>query len=316
MTGFPDGTGRDDILGGGSRMVPVSTPSGEYRVWTKCVGNNPRLKVLLLHGGPGTTHEYLEVFESHLPDAGIEFYYYDQLGSGNSDSPDDESLWDLDRYVDEVEQVRTALGLGRSDFVLYGHSWGGLLALEYALAHQEQLRGLVVSNMMSSAPAYNIYAEQVLMPQMDQGKLAEIKQLEGDGDIDDPRFDQLVTEEFAVHHVLRLPPDQWPEPVLRAFSHLNPVIYRKMQGPSELGMSADATLAQWDRSGDLGQIDVPTLVIGAEHDTMDPGHLRAMAERLPQGRYLHCPRGSHFALYDDQATYFAGLVQFLRDLPE
>lgn len=110
MTGHLDDT-RRDILGDGSRMVPISTPAGTYRVWTQRAGDNPSLKVLLLHGGPGATREYLEVFDSWLPDAGIEFYYYDQLGAGNSDSPDDESLWDLDRYVDEVEQVRTALGL-------------------------------------------------------------------------------------------------------------------------------------------------------------------------------------------------------------
>jgi len=114
---------------------------GEYRRLDQARRQQSASEVLLLHGGPGTTHEYLEVFESHLPDAGIEFYYYDQLGSGNSDSPDDESLWDLDRYVDESSRYGPRSVSGRSDFVLYGHSWGGLLALEYALAHQEQLRG-------------------------------------------------------------------------------------------------------------------------------------------------------------------------------
>ena len=314
MNRYLDYTGRDDMQSGGSRMVPVSTPSGTYRVWTKRVGNNPRLKVLLLHGGPGITHEYLEAFDSYLPAAGIEYYYYDQLGCGHSDHPDVESLWDLGRYVDEVEQVRIALGLERSNFVLYGQSWGALLALEYALAHQGQLRGLVLSNMMSSAPAFNAYAEKVLMPRMDPGRLAEIKQFEAEGDLDNPRYQQLLTEQLFVPHILRLPPDQWPDPVQRTFSHGNDVIYRKMQGPSELGVSG--TLAHWDRSGDLDGIDVPTLVIGAEHDTMDPLHLRAMAERLPKGSYLHCPQGSHFALYDDQATYFAGLLEFLARLPE
>jgi len=316
VNGYLDYTGRDDIVSGGSRMIVISTPSGTYRVWTKRVGNNPNLKVLLLHGGPGITHEYLEAFDSYLPDAGIEYYYYDQLGCGNSDHPDDESLWDLDRYVDEVEQVRTALGLGSSNFVLYGQSWGGLLALEYALAHQEQLRGLVLSNMMSSVPAYNAYAQDVLMPQMDQEQLAEIKHLEAEGDVDNPRYMQLLTDQHYVHHVLRLPTDEWPNPVQRSLSHSNDAIYRKMQGPSELGISADATLAHWDRSGDLAGIAVPTLVIGAEHDTMDPDQLRWMAERLPQGQYLHCPQGSHFALYDDQASYFAGLLDFLGHLPE
>ena len=311
---YLDYRGRDDVLSGGARRIAITTPSGEYRVWTKRTGNNPGLKLLLLHGGPGSTHEYLEACDSYLPGAGIEYYYYDQLGSGNSDRPEDESLWDLDRFVDEVDQVRIALGLERDNFVLYGQSWGGLLATEYALSHQEHLRGLVISNMMSSVPAYNAYAAQVLMPRMDAAALAEIKQFEADGDVDNPRYMELLNEHHYVHHVLRMPLDEWPDPVTRGFEHINPVIYRKMQGPSELGISADTTLAHWDRSGDLASIEVPTLVIGAEHDTMDPAHMRMMAQRLPGGRYLHCANGSHLAMYDDQQTYFTGLVDFLLHL--
>jgi proline iminopeptidase len=99
--------------------------------------------------------------------------------------------------------------------------------------------------------------------------------------------------------------------VQRAFAHINPAIYVSMQGPSELGISADAKLAHWDRSGDLAGITVPALVIGARHDTMDPAHMEMMASRLPSGRYLYCPDGSHLAMYDDQETYFAGLAEFL-----
>src|SRR3954463_5060260 len=166
MGGYLDSTDRPDRIAGGVRMVPVSTHAGDFRVWTKRFGSNPDLKVLLLHGGPGATHEYLETCDGYLPAAGIEYYFYDQLGSLFSDQPDDPSLWEIDRFVDEVEQVRLALGLDR--FVLYGQSWGGMLGIEYALAHPEPLRGLVISNMMASIPAYNAYAEQVLMPAMDQ----------------------------------------------------------------------------------------------------------------------------------------------------
>ena len=312
MTGsYLDYSGRDDMLSGGARKIGVSTPAGEYQVWVKRVGNNPGLRVLLLHGGPGATHEYLEACDSYLPAAGVEYYYYDQLGSGFSDQPDEPSLWEVDRFVDEVEQVRRALGLDSGSFVLYGQSWGGILAIEYALRYQRHLRGLVISNMMSSVPAYNAYAEQVLMPRMDQAALAEIKSLEASGKIDDPRYMELLTEQHYIHHVLRMPAEDWPDPVQRGFAHINPAIYVSMQGPSELGISAEARLAHWDRSEDLASIEVPTLVIGAQHDTMDPAHLQAMAERLPRGRYLHCPNGSHLAMYDDQPTYFAGLIDFL-----
>jgi proline iminopeptidase len=312
MSSYLDNTGRADRLSGGVRMIPVSTPKGEFRVWTKRVGNNPRVKLLLLHGGPAATHEYLELCDGWLPQAGVEYYYYDQLGSYYSDQPDDADLCEIDRFVDEVEQVRVALGLDRENFFLYGQSWGGLLAIEYALAHQEHLKGLVISNMMASAPAYNAYAQQVLMPAMDPDVLAEIKRLEAAGDTEGSHYEELLMEHHYVLHVLRMPVGEWPEPVMRTFRHMNRSIYVPMQGPSELGVSGK--LADWDRSGDLSQITVPTLVMGAEHDTMDPQYMRWMSTQLPDGRYHHCRNGSHLAIADDQETYFQGLLQFLRDV--
>ena len=119
-------------------------------------------------------------------------------------------------------------------------------------------------------------------------------------------------EQHYVHHVCRLPADEWPEPVERGLAHINRSIYVPLQGPSELG--ASGKLEHWDRTTDLHRIDVPTLVMGAEHDTMDPAHLRWMAEQLPQGRYHHSPDGSHLALVDDADTYFEGLAEFLHGL--
>ena len=309
---YLDYSGRDDVLTGGVKMITIRTPKGPFRVWTKRIGNNPAIKILLLHGGPGCTHEYLEAFDSYFPDAGFEYYYYDQLGSYYSDQPDDPDLWDLPRFVDEVEQVRQALGLGPDNFYLYGQSWGGLLAIEYALRYQQQLAGLVISNMMASIPAYNEYARSVLMPTMDQDVLAEIKGFEERGDTDDPRYLELLLAHHYVEHVLRMPPDDWPEPVNRMFGHLNQAVYVPMQGPSELG--ASGRLEHWDRTADLPAITVPTLVIGVSHDTMDPKHLEWMAGQLADGRYLHCPNGSHLAQYDDQQVYMNGLVGFIRDI--
>jgi proline iminopeptidase len=311
---YLDYSGRDDVLGGGTRKIPVVTPAGTYRVWVKRIGNSPDLKVLLLHGGPGSTHEYLEACDSYLPAAGVEYYYYDQLGSGFSDQPSEPALWELDRFVDEVEQVRGALGLGPENFVLFGHSWGGILAIEYALRYQRNLRGLVISNMMSSVPAYNAYAEQVLMPQMDPAALAEIKSLEASGEIENARYMELLMDQHYIHHVLRMPAEDWPDPAQRGLAHINPAIYVSMQGPSELGIAADAKLANWQRTEELASITVPALVIGACYDTMDPRHMAMMAERMPAGRYLHCLAGSHMAMYDDQHTYFDGLVGFLQGL--
>ncbi|WP_052507267.1 proline iminopeptidase-family hydrolase [Desulfonatronovibrio magnus] len=309
---YLDYSGRDDVLSGGVKMVPVDTPHGKFRVWTKRIGNNPDVKVLLLHGGPGGTHEYLEAFDSYFPVAGIEYYYYNQLGSKYSDQPDIPELWEIDRFVDEVEQVRKALGLQKQNFYLYGQSWGGILAIEYALKFQHNLKGLIISNMMSSMPAYNKYALDVLIPSMDQAAVAEIKKMEAEDDVENPRYMELLIEHHYIHHVLRMPHDQWPDPIDRAFKHLNPKVYIPMQGPSELG--ASGILAKWDRSAELEKILTPTLVVGSQHDTMDPEHMAWMADQIPRARHLHCPNGSHMAMYDDQQVYFDGLVRFIYDV--
>jgi proline iminopeptidase len=310
---YLDYTGRPDLLAGGVRMIPVTTPAGSFKVWTKRIGNNPRVKLLLLHGGPGATHEYYEAFDSFLPAASIEYYYYDQLGSYYSDQPEmSDDMLAMPRFVDEVEQVRQALGLDKNNFYLLGHSWGGLLAIEYALQHQDRLKGLVISNMMAGIPAYNDYAARVLMPAMDQQTLAEVKQLESDGRYEDSRYMELLVPHHYEQHVLRMPAPEWPDPVKRAFKHLNPKVYVPMQGPSELG--ASGRILNWDRTADLKNINVPTLVIGARHDTMDPAHMEWMSTQMPRGRYLYCPNGSHLALYDDQQTYVDGLVRFIQDV--
>jgi len=307
-----DDTGRSDAVAGGVRKIPIQTPKGEFQVWTRRVGNNPKVKVLVLHGGPGFSHEYLDGLDTILPKAGIEYTMYDQLGSAFSDQPEAPELWELPRFVDEVEQVRVALGLGPENFVLYGHSWGGILAIEYALAHPGNLKGMVISNMMSSIPAYNTYAREVLQPAMDPAALAEILAIEEKKDYQNPRYEELLMGHFYNDHILRLPMEQWPAGLMRAFTSVNHEIYVSMQGPSEMG--ASGKLLNWDRGGDLAKIDVPTLVIGAAHDTMDPKHMEWMAGQFPKGRYLFCPNGSHLALYDDRETYAAGLNGFLLDL--
>ena len=302
-----------DAWSGGVRMVPIKTPKGDFRVWVKRVGNNPKLKLLLLHGGPGATHDVFEAFDSFMPAEGVEYYYYDQLGSGRSDRPDDDDLWTVDRYVSEVDQVRAAIGADRSNFCLFGQSWGGILAIEYALAHQDQLKCLVISNMMASIPAYNDYANRVLKPQMDPVKLKLVEELEKSGKTDDPRYLGTLIPEFYEKHVLRRPAAEWPEPVSYALTPgpMNQHIYLLMQGPSEMG--ASGRLANWDRFNDLKTIKVPTLVISGKYDTMDPAYLASMADELPKGE-IAATNGSHLAMYDDQQTFFAKLIAFLRKM--
>jgi proline iminopeptidase len=312
LAAYLDSSKHDDRLSGGVRLLQVKTPEGSFKVWTRRFGSNPRIKLLLLHGGPGSTHEYFEPCDAFLPAAGVEYYYYDQLGSHYSDQPDIPELWSIPRFVEEVEQVRTALGLDSTNFYLLGHSWGGILALEYGLRYQRHLKGLIISNMMASIPEYNRYAENVLMPTIDPGVLTEIKELEAALDYENPRYMELLMQHHYVHHVLRRPLNDWPDSATRSFKHINPKVYIPMQGPSELG--ASGLLLNWDRTADLSTITVPTMTIGAQHDTMDPRHMEAMASALPRGRYLYLPDGSHMSMFDDQERYFSGLIDFLRDV--
>jgi len=306
---YYDNSAHADAWSGGARLVEITTPKGKFHVWIKRVGNNPKLKLLLLHGGPGATHEYLEAFDSFLPQEGVEYYYYDQLGSGNSDAPNDDDLWTIPRFVSEVDQVRAAIGGTGDNFCLYGQSWGGMLAIEYALAHQDQLKCLVISNMMASIPAYNAYADKVLKPQMDPQSLKLVGRLEAEHKTDDPRYMGVLIPQFYEKHILRRPAAQWPDGVNRAFAHLNNHLYTLMQGPSELG--ASGRLEHWDRFADLKKIEVPTLVMSGKYDTMDPAHMAAMAKQLPHGE-LAATNGGHMDMYDDQPTYFAKLIAFLR----
>ncbi len=295
---------------GGVKMIPIETPLGKFNVWTKRFGNNPTIKVLLLHGGPGGTHEFFTSFESFFPQQGFEFYEYDQLGSYFSDQPKDSSLWTTERFVEEVEQVRKALGMNKDNFYLLGHSWGGILATEYALKYQDNLKGLIISNMMSSCPAYGKYAEEVLAKQMDPKVLDSVRAIEARGDFANPKYMELLIPNFYNQHVCRLNP--WPDALNRALPHMNGEIYTIMQGPSEFGVAG--RLANWDRSKDLPKIKVPTLTIGGKHDTMDPEHMQWMATQVQKGRSLICPEGSHCSMWDDQAHYFPGLISFIKDV--
>ena len=294
---------------GGIQMIPVKTPKGTFNVWTKRIGNNPTIKLLLLNGGPGATHEYFECMESFLPAEGIEIIYYDQLGCGNSEDPKDTSMWDLPRYVEEVEQVRKALNLTNENFYLLGHSWGGILAMEYALKYQQNLKGLIISNMMASAPEYGKYADEVLAKQMDPKVLDTIRAIEAAKDFSNPKYMELLYPNFYMEHILRMPIESWPEPVNRSFAKMNQSLYVSMQGPSEFGISGK--LEKWDVKASLKNITVPTLVVGAKNDTMDPAHMEWMSKEVKNGSYLFCPNGSHMSLYDDQEVYMNGLISFL-----
>lgn len=300
------------IQSAGVKMIPIKTPVGNFKVWTKRFGTNPKIKILLLHGGPAMTHEYMECFETFFQREGFEFYEYDQLGSYYSDQPKDSSLWRTERFVEEVDQVRKAIGANNSNFYVLGNSWGGILAMEYALKYQKNLKGLLVANMVASAPEYGKYADEVLAKQMRPEVLAEIRTLEGKKDFSNPRYMELLIPNFYKKHLCRL--EEWPDGLNRANKHVNGQIYTLMQGPSEFGISG--RLAKWDIKNRLHEITIPTLMIGAKYDTMDPKAMEEQSKLVKNGRYLYCPNGSHLAMWDDQKIFMKGVIQFIKDVDQ
>ncbi len=304
----------EDQFAGGIKMIPITTGSGTFNVWTKQIGNNPTIKVLLLHGGPGMTHEIYECFDGYFPQENIEYYYYDQLGSYYSDQPKDKSLWNTERFVEEVEQVRKALGLTKDNFYLFGQSWGGILAMEYALKYQKNLKGLIVANMVPSIPDYIKYNEEVLAPQLDKKVLEKIMQFENAEDYTNEEYLNLIIENYYPKHVIRMPVEKWPNSINRGFKHLNSDVYITMQGPSEFGVKGNATLKNWDIKNRVHEISVPTLSIGATHDTMNPEEMKWLAKNVKNGKFHLCPNGSHLSQYDDQKIFFEGLIKFIKDV--
>lgn len=302
---YNDFTTPTEIQMGGVQMIDLAEG---YQVWTKRYGSSP-MKVLVLHGGPAGTHEYLESFQSFFPQANIEFYEYDQLGSYYSDQPDDMSLWTVERFVEEVEQVRIALNLDQDNFFLLGQSWGGILAMEYALKYQGNLKGLIICNMTADFPKYAAYNAK-LRSQLRPSLIDSLDAFEAAEDYMNPEYLRLVEEEFYTKHVCQIYP--FPEPVARSFGHFNMDIYTYMQGPSEF--VPGGILKEWSVWDRLNELEVPTLTVGAEYDTMNPEELEEMATLVQHGRYHHCPNGSHLALWDDQQVFMDGVIEFIHDV--
>jgi proline iminopeptidase len=209
-----------------------------------------------------------------------------------------------------VEQVRQAIGADSTNFYVLGNSWGGMLAMEYALKYQHNLKGLLVANMVANAPEYGKYAEEVLAKQMKPEVLKEIRALEAKKDFDNPRYMELLIPNFYHEHLCGL--KDWPDAFNRSMKHVNVEIYTMMQGPSEFGISG--RLANWNIKDRLKEITVPTLMVGAKFDTMDPDAMEAQSKLVQKGRYLYCPKGSHLSMWDDQQVFMSGVINFIKDV--
>lgn len=283
----------------GAAGVRMITVDGKYKVWTQKVGNGA-IKLLLLHGGPGNTHEYFENFTDYLPQAGVELYFYDQLGSYYSDQPRDSTIWNLDRFVNEVEQVRQSLQI--DSIYILGHSWGAMLGLEYAAKYGQHLRGLIVSNMSYST--LNSYYQRVklhrnIARRVPDG-LAVLDAWYRGQLIGDSLKLRQIRDKFQSSYVIRKNPI--PEPLKRTFDHTNRTDSRYMKP------------AQWDFSSRLANVKVPTLLLGSKYDFIPVEDYKKMHSLIPINQVYICPNGSHMAMWDDPEHYFAALQAFLTNL--
>ncbi|MBS1660154.1 MAG: proline iminopeptidase-family hydrolase [Bacteroidetes bacterium] len=301
-------TKNDSIKTGGNRLITID---GLYKVWTKKTGDGA-IKVLLLHGGPGFSHDYMECYEDFLPKEGMEIYYYDQLGSGNSDAPTDTTLWNIPRFVEEVEQVRKGLGL--EQFYIVGHSWGGLLAMEYLSKYQSNVKGAVFSNMTAGMNDFTTYAKLLKERIFTERDMAVYDSLDRLHAYQSPQYTDLLMNKLYTQVLCRIPIDQWPEPLLRAFKKVNAAIYTQMQGVDEFHVTG--SFRNWEFWDRLPQIKIPILVLGGMHDEMNPEGLKREGRLLPNSHTYLCPNGSHMSMYDDQANYFNALTTFLHQVDQ
>jgi proline iminopeptidase len=305
--GQSDGARAHAMKTGGARRVPLDDAKKNY-LWTRRLGSGP-VKLLLLPGGPSCSHEYFEVFEDFVPQHGVELIYYDPLDTGGSSHPGDPSLWTMDGLVEQVEAVRVRLAL--DDLYVLGHSAGGWVAMEYALAHPEHVRGLVLSNTNASVRSWLAYTDRVVAaeaPPEVSAQLADCKR-RGDGD---------GYRELSMPYMMkrRFDPDppietMWPAPV---FAACFGAASSQPLGDATLGVPAfemKGTLSAWDRWADLPKIRVPTLVLGTRHDIQAPEDTERMAALIPGAKLAMLERGSHFAMYDNQDAYFDAVIAFL-----
>lgn len=287
----------------------VTLKSG-YKLWARRSSNelwrtsNDATSILFIHGGPGGSCAMLKPIEDELLAHGYQTITYSQLGSVNSDNPDDPSLWTINQFTDHLEEVRSALDL--EDFYLFGYSFGVVLALEYALRYPGHARGLILSDFTASLQSFEDYIQHLRRELMPESQ-AILAKLEAAEDFENPEWGRIVKDEFMAKHFCRLSP--YP-PVFDEFmQELNWKICQHFFGKNDFVVTGAAK--GWDRWNDLPKITIPVLAISGEHDQCNPQDNIRMAHLLPRGTAHTVPNASHMPFYENPDDYFAAFRQFL-----
>lgn len=264
--------------------------------------------LLCLNGGPGLPCDYVRDCHSWLSDKGYRVIAFDQLGCGNSDQPDDTSLWTVNRYTQEVEQVRAALGL--EQFHLLGQSWGTFLSTEYALKHPQHVKTLILANGAGDVP-HLIGELNRLREALGSETIKMMLRHEAENTLDHPEYQAAITI-LNYRHVCRL--DQWPAPVNRSLDNWNMAVYGTMQGPNEFTFTGN--YKDWSRLSDMRKITQPTLILCGMHDELTPACSMLMHNELPNSIFRVFKNSAHMPFYEEPDAYFTTLLNFLVDNSE
>ena len=274
-----------------------------YTVKTYSFGTGDNV-VLCANGGPGLPCDYLRDSHSCLKSEGYRVVAWDQLGTGSSDRPTDPALWTIQRYVEETETVRKALGLGKVHFL--GSSWGGWLGIEYTLTYPDSLRTLILENTAGDIP-HLVTELNRLRDSLGPETVAMMQRHEAEGTLDHPAYQAAVTI-LNYRHVCRL--DDWPAPVKRSVDDWNVGPYGTMQGPNEFLYTGN--LANWNRIPDMHAIKIPCLITTGQHDEITPACARRMKEALPDAELHVFPNSSHMPFFLEPQAYYPVLLDFLK----
>ncbi|WP_200272363.1 proline iminopeptidase-family hydrolase [Luteolibacter pohnpeiensis] len=278
-------------------------PVDGYRVWYRKIGSGG-IPLLVLHGGPGAGHDYLETLEELAVDRTVIFY--DQLGCGKSDQPDDVSLWQMDRFVREIDTVRDFLGL--KQIHLLGQSWGGWLGIEYMLTQPSGIVSLVLASTSASVPQFVSEAAR-LKSELPGDIPAILNHYEALGEWRNPEYEKAVSE-FYKRHLCRL--DPWPSPYLRTLDNLDGnAVYETMNGPNEFIVIGN--LSNWNRVPRLGEITAPTLVTVGRYDEITPACSQTIVDGIPGARMLIFEESSHTAHLEEKEAYLAAVGSFMKE---
>ena len=274
-----------------------------YRLYWRSVGTAPPGRTaLVLHGGPGSSLDYLAPFED-LAGRGYRVVFYDQLGCGRSDRARSDSEYSVRRDVEDLDALRTSLGLDRIH--LLGSSYGGLLAIAYALDHPEQLRSLVSVSGLASVPL-TVAEMHRLRRELPPPFPSILDRFEARGEFSHPEYLAAV-DLFYRRHLCRL--DPWPVELLRTLEFTNGPKYHVMNGPNEFTIVG--TIRDYDITDRLGEIRVPTLVTAGRYDEVTPRVARSIHERVPGSEYAEFANSSHLAFWEERAPYLDRVGEFL-----